>query len=54
MGQPALREANDAPINEVSLYFAGYAVFGAGMAVGLTNIASGYVPMNVLESQRAN
>lgn len=43
MNQPALRNASDEPINEVALYFAGYAVFGAGIAVGLTNIASGYV-----------
>lgn len=41
MNQPALRSAGDAPINEVALYFAGYATFGAGIAVGLTNIASG-------------
>lgn len=41
MNQPALRNSGDEPINEVSLYFAGYAVFGAGIAVGLTNIASG-------------
>lgn len=43
MNAPALRGVSDEPINELSLYFAGYAVFGAGVAVGLTNVASGYV-----------
>lgn len=47
MNQPGLRAAGDEPINEVALYFAGYAVFGAGIAVGLTNIASGYVSVVV-------
>ncbi|KAJ0400159.1 hypothetical protein P43SY_007178 [Pythium insidiosum] len=41
MNAPALRLEGDAPINEISLHFAGYAVFGAGLAVGLTNVASG-------------
>lgn len=41
MTQPGLRAAGEAPINEASLYFAGYATFSAGIAVGLTNIASG-------------
>jgi V-type H+-transporting ATPase proteolipid subunit len=43
MNQPALRTSNSnlEPISEHSLYFAAYAVFGAGLAVGLTNIASG-------------
>ncbi|GLD91640.1 hypothetical protein PINS_up000173 [Pythium insidiosum] len=41
MNAPALRLEGEAPINELHLHFAGYAVFGAGIAVGLTNIASG-------------
>ncbi|RLN93967.1 hypothetical protein BBJ28_00004095 [Nothophytophthora sp. Chile5] len=41
MNQPGLRSADDEPINEQALYFAGYAIFGSGVAVGLTNIASG-------------
>ncbi|CCI39279.1 hypothetical protein ABG067_000469 [Albugo candida] len=41
MNQPALRQPEDEPMNEASLYFAAYAVFGSGLAVGLTNIASG-------------
>ena len=41
--QPALRQPEDEPMNEASLYFAAYAVFGSGLAVGLTNIASGCV-----------
>lgn len=43
MNQPALRQPEDEPMNEASLYFAAYAVFGSGLAVGLTNIASGCV-----------
>lgn len=42
MNQPGLRSEGDEPINEQALYFAGYAVFGSGIAVGLTNLASGY------------
>ncbi|RMX62271.1 hypothetical protein DD238_000842 [Peronospora effusa] len=42
MNQPGLRNEGDEPINEQALYFAGYAVFGSGIAVGLTNLASGY------------
>ncbi|KAF4047285.1 ATP synthase subunit C [Phytophthora infestans] len=41
MNQPALRNEGDEPINEQALYFAAYAVFGSGIAVGLTNLASG-------------
>jgi V-type H+-transporting ATPase proteolipid subunit len=41
MNAPGLRSDGDEPINLQSLHFAGYAVFGAGIAVGLTNIASG-------------
>nr|CCA20727.1 H or Na translocating Ftype putative [Albugo laibachii Nc14] len=41
MNQPALRQSGDEPMNEASLSFAAYAVFGSGLAVGLTNIASG-------------
>lgn len=53
MNQPALRNVGEEPINEVALYFAGYAVFGAGIAVGLTNIASGYVVI-LLAEERVN
>lgn len=49
MNQPGLRNAGDEPINEVALFYAGYAVFGAGVAVGLTNIASGYDGALLLE-----
>uniref|UniRef100_A0AAV1T734 V-ATPase proteolipid subunit C-like domain-containing protein n=1 Tax=Peronospora matthiolae TaxID=2874970 RepID=A0AAV1T734_9STRA len=41
MNQPGLRNEGDEGINEHALYFAGYAVFGSGIAVGLTNLASG-------------
>ena len=42
MNQPGLRHEGDEEINKHALYFAGYAVFGSGIAVGLTNLASGY------------
>ncbi len=48
MNMPTLRQEGDEPINEVALYFAGYAVFGAGIAVGFTNIASGYVFCSII------
>ncbi|CEG49168.1 v-type c subunit [Plasmopara halstedii] len=41
MNQPGLRHEGDEPISEQALYFAAYAVFGSGLAVGLTNVASG-------------
>ncbi|KAF0775793.1 hypothetical protein AaE_000508 [Aphanomyces astaci] len=41
MDVPALRRPTDPALNLDQLYFAGYAVFGSGLAVGLTNIASG-------------
>lgn len=47
MNQPALRQSGDEPMNEASLSFAAYAVFGSGLAVGLTNIASGCVNLGI-------
>ncbi|KAF0694348.1 Aste57867_14759 [Aphanomyces stellatus] len=41
MDAPPVRLASDPPLNMDQMYFAGYAVFGSGLAVGLTNIASG-------------
>ncbi|RHY82415.1 hypothetical protein DYB37_007750 [Aphanomyces astaci] len=41
MDVPAVRRPTDPALNLDQLYFAGYAVFGSGLAVGLTNIASG-------------
>ncbi|TDH65209.1 uncharacterized protein CCR75_001529 [Bremia lactucae] len=41
MNQPELRNRGDEPISEHALYFAAYAVFGSGIAVGFTNLASG-------------
>uniref|UniRef100_A0AAV1VMI0 V-ATPase proteolipid subunit C-like domain-containing protein n=1 Tax=Peronospora matthiolae TaxID=2874970 RepID=A0AAV1VMI0_9STRA len=41
MNQSGLHTEGDEGINEHALYFAGYAVFGSGIAVGLTNLASG-------------
>ncbi|KAH9197536.1 hypothetical protein AeNC1_000486 [Aphanomyces euteiches] len=41
MDVPAVRLPSDPPLSLDQMYFAGYAVFGSGLAVGLTNVASG-------------
>ncbi|RHY31503.1 hypothetical protein DYB32_003434, partial [Aphanomyces invadans] len=41
MDVPAVRLPTDPVLSMDQMFFAGYAVFGSGLAVGLTNIASG-------------
>ncbi len=39
---PEKADMDNPEVFNAALYHAGYAVFGAGVAVGLTNLASGY------------